>query len=699
MKKRITSMILAGLMLLVWLCPIGVSLSLGGSAPEETTVWRVPFTVSDPFAFMVDETQKTPVNPLSPLGETASAVSNDAVLTGSFVAKKNTFLQNGLPGATEGMAGLTSEGGSVVAVARYIVKYKAGQADAFRRAATSLTADIAPVEQRSSGPAGAQTASSQRVTSNSPGPDYDLGQFEMLTLDEPLPPSEVADMLRAAGAGQYIEYIQPDHMLSLAGLSLELQAAGEDQEEQPAEKSQPEELPPVASMSPVLVAVIDTGMDADHELLAGYMTQGFNVVDGTEFVYDAKHPLAYAHGTHVAGLIAEEARRTGADVRILPIQVFDNGIAYTSDVLAAIAYAQGQGASIANCSFGTTADNPALFETIAASDMLFICAAGNSRRDMDIVPSYPAGYRLDNVISVGSVNADGGYSYYSNYGPGAVDIAARGRDVVSALPEGRTGAMSGTSMAAGAVTGAAASVRSLCDIADTAALRQRLLDTADSLDNLMNKVADGRRINADNALAGIIPTDILSLSPADDFDAHGYQPDAGEQFELYAQAGAAVRVAAGAAHTLVLKEDGTVWAFGNNAYGQLGDGTAVNRTTPVQVVGLNDVVSVAAGANHSFAIRADGTLWAWGYNAYGQLGDGSFTNRAVPVQIWTLFGVTTISGGSNHSLAFAYGDSVWAWGNNAYGQVGNDSLGDKKFHPSVRRRMGRHQGDRGRQYP
>ena len=93
-----------------------------------------------------------------------------------------------------------------------------------------------------------------------------------------------------------------------------------------------------------------------------------------------------------------------------------------------------------------------------------------------------------------------------------------------------------------------------------------------------------------------------------------------------------VWVGAGDYHTVALLGDGTVWAWGWNEFGQLGDGTGTDRSTPVQVRGLADVTAVAAGGEHSIALRRDGTVWAWGCNDTGQLGDGTETDRALPVQ-------------------------------------------------------------------
>jgi alpha-tubulin suppressor-like RCC1 family protein len=82
-------------------------------------------------------------------------------------------------------------------------------------------------------------------------------------------------------------------------------------------------------------------------------------------------------------------------------------------------------------------------------------------------------------------------------------------------------------------------------------------------------------------------------------------------------------VSAGGAHSLGIKADGSLWAWGNNTEGQLGDGTLVNRLLPVQIGTARNWVRVAAGPWHTFAVRADGTLWGWGRNAEGQLGNGS----------------------------------------------------------------------------
>ncbi len=131
------------------------------------------------------------------------------------------------------------------------------------------------------------------------------------------------------------------------------------------------------------------------------------------------------------------------------------------------------------------------------------------------------------------------------------------------------------------------------------------------------------------------------------------------------------QIAAGYYHSLALKADGTVWSWGNNNSGQLGDNSLVNRTTPVQVGSLSDVIAIAAGGYHSLALKADGTVWTWGSNQVGQLGDGTISDRLMPVQVGMLSDVSGISGGLGHSLAVKRDGTAWSWGGNGDGQLGD----------------------------
>lgn len=138
-----------------------------------------------------------------------------------------------------------------------------------------------------------------------------------------------------------------------------------------------------------------------------------------------------------------------------------------------------------------------------------------------------------------------------------------------------------------------------------------------------------------------------------------------------------VAIAAGGSHSLALDANGSVWAWGNGGYGQLGDGTNNYRNSPVRVSGLTNVIAIAAGGYHSLALMSDGSVSAWGYNYYGQLGNDTITtNQNNPVQVLggngvgTLGGVVAIAGGNQQSIALKTDGTVWTWGENRYGELG-----------------------------
>ncbi|MBN8472036.1 RCC1 repeat-containing protein [Corallococcus exiguus] len=131
-----------------------------------------------------------------------------------------------------------------------------------------------------------------------------------------------------------------------------------------------------------------------------------------------------------------------------------------------------------------------------------------------------------------------------------------------------------------------------------------------------------------------------------------------------------LQLAAGGAFSVALKQDGTVWTWGQNTYGQLGNGTTTNRMTPGRVVLPTNVTEVVAGYAHVLALCDDGTVWAWGYNFNGAIGDGTFTDRTTPFHIQGLTGVTALAAGGYHSLALRADGTIWGWGDNSHGQLG-----------------------------
>jgi probable HAF family extracellular repeat protein len=134
-------------------------------------------------------------------------------------------------------------------------------------------------------------------------------------------------------------------------------------------------------------------------------------------------------------------------------------------------------------------------------------------------------------------------------------------------------------------------------------------------------------------------------------------------------------ISAGFYHSMALKLDGTVWTWGLNSFGQLGNGTNTNSNVPVQVSGLSNIVAIAGDAYHSMALKSDGTVWAWGDNEFGQLGNGTIINSNIPVQVSGLSGVVAIAtGGFGHSMALKSDGTVWTWGDNEFGQLGNGTI-------------------------
>ena len=131
-----------------------------------------------------------------------------------------------------------------------------------------------------------------------------------------------------------------------------------------------------------------------------------------------------------------------------------------------------------------------------------------------------------------------------------------------------------------------------------------------------------------------------------------------------------IAIATAGNHSLALKDNGTVWAWGNNGNGQLGDGTTTNGSFPKPVLGLGNVIAIATTDEHSLALKSDGTVWAWGYNGHGQLGDGTDTDRHAPGQVLGLSGVIAIASGDSHSLALKSDGTVWGWGSNYNYQLG-----------------------------
>lgn len=144
------------------------------------------------------------------------------------------------------------------------------------------------------------------------------------------------------------------------------------------------------------------------------------------------------------------------------------------------------------------------------------------------------------------------------------------------------------------------------------------------------------------------------------------------------------------AHSLALDSEGRVWAWGDNAYGALGGISPPwyeQITFPIRVEGLTDVAAITAGGGFSLALKNNGTVWAWGYNGYGQFGNGNTTNSMQPQQAINsadptgfLTGIQSISAGTDHVLARDGGGNLWAWGRNGRGQLGMGGFMNPDMH-------------------
>jgi alpha-tubulin suppressor-like RCC1 family protein len=151
-------------------------------------------------------------------------------------------------------------------------------------------------------------------------------------------------------------------------------------------------------------------------------------------------------------------------------------------------------------------------------------------------------------------------------------------------------------------------------------------------------------------------------------------PTSKSTYVSVADASNIVAIAAGGNHSLALKSDGTVLAWGLDLSGQLGDGPLdVGKNTPVAVLDATNVIAIAAGGNHSLALKSDGTLLAWGQDDVGQLGnDSALANQAAPVLVAGATSIVAIAAGDNQSLALKSDGTILSWGSDTSGELGND---------------------------
>ena len=257
--------------------------------------------------------------------------------------------------------------------------------------------------------------------------------------------------------------------------------------------------------STIKIAVIDTGVDYDHPDLKNNILTNEIEFNGTEGVDDDGNGYVddiygydfanndgdpadgHGHGTHCAGVIGATHNRSGVRgvmgrVKILPIKFLgDNGSGTLEGAVKAIDYAIKMKVHVMSNSWGGGGANQSLKEAIEAANeagISFVAAAGNSSNDNDKNPSYPASYKVDNIISVGSMDGNGKKSWFSNYGAESVDIFAPGSDILSTVKGTGYKKMSGTSMATPFVSGAIGLLLTHEKNLSPKEIRDRLIKTA-----------------------------------------------------------------------------------------------------------------------------------------------------------------------------------------------------------------------------
>ena len=283
----------------------------------------------------------------------------------------------------------------------------------------------------------------------------------------------------------------------------------------------------------VIVAIIDTGIDINHQELRnaiwtnpgeidgdgidndgnGYVDDihGWNFYSNNNKVFSGSED---SHGTHAAGTISASRGSYGIAgitdnnyVKIMPLKALGGkeGVGSPDAVIKAIKYAEEKGASICNLSMGTTGYSEELAQTMKNSHMLFVVSCGNGGvsglgYNTDVYPVYPASLPYDNIISVANILFDGTLSKDSNYGAASVDIAAPGTYILSTIPDNSYGYMSGTSMAAPMVTGVAAMLYSYRTDISLADVKTIILNSSRKLETLSGKVVSGGLLDAYSAL-------------------------------------------------------------------------------------------------------------------------------------------------------------------------------------------------------
>ena len=277
------------------------------------------------------------------------------------------------------------------------------------------------------------------------------------------------------------------------------------------------------------VAVVDSGIDAQHPDLLGQVVGGHDFLDDDDDPHDVD-----GHGTHVAGTIAA-ARGNGVgiagvapDAMLVALRVLGQDRGTDVETAEAFAWAGRHGIRVANASLSGTGFSQAERDAIAAyPNTLYVVAAGNDADNVDAgTRAYPCAYDLRNVLCVGATDQRDLPADFSNYGTVSVDIFAPGVGIVS-TESGSYFVSSGTSMAAPHVAGAVALVQGRNPSLSAATIKSTLMDNGDAYDDLADLSVSGARANANNALLAVAADPGATPPVVSDIDEDGV-PDAGD---------------------------------------------------------------------------------------------------------------------------------------------------------------------------
>jgi len=280
-----------------------------------------------------------------------------------------------------------------------------------------------------------------------------------------------------------------------------------------------------AQQDPILVAVVDTGVDYMHPILQnrifinakeisgnGKDDDGNGFIDdiqGWNFVTNTNDPMDdHGHGTHVSGTIAGVKSPTEIDMsgnfKIMPLKFLDgDGMGTTLDAISAISYGLQTGVKVFNNSWGGGGTSRALHDVVTQTyqkGALFVVAAGNESTDIDATPSYPASFEHPNLLSIAASTSLGSLAWFSNFGKKSVDVAAPGVSIYSSMPNGMYGYMSGTSMATPYVSRVAMLMMDQNRGISSFQVKEIIMDTATFVAELDPIIASGGIVDASKAI-------------------------------------------------------------------------------------------------------------------------------------------------------------------------------------------------------